>query len=55
MASYLSNGGIANYAGEPGINMSDVNPKTPYTESYNLSFERELSRNIIGRLDMLEI
>jgi hypothetical protein len=50
MSSYLSNGGIANYAGEPGINMSDVNPKTPYTESYNLSFERELSRNMIATI-----
>ncbi|MGB6686646.1 MAG: TonB-dependent receptor [Terracidiphilus sp.] len=48
MSSYLSNGGIANYAGEPGINMSDPNPKTPYTESYNLSFEREVSTNLLA-------
>jgi hypothetical protein len=50
MSSYLSNGGIANYAGEPGINMSDVNPKTPYTESYNLTFERELSKDMIATI-----
>jgi hypothetical protein len=32
----------------PQVNSSDVNIRTPYTQSYNLTVEREMSRNMVA-------
>ena len=48
MGNYLSHGGLGAYASQVGLASSDTNPKTPYTESYNLTLERELSRNLVA-------
>jgi hypothetical protein len=40
--------GAAGLGLNPDINSSQVKIKTPYTESYNLTLERELSRNMVA-------
>jgi hypothetical protein len=50
LTNYLNNGGIGAYAGSPILSMSDSNEKTPYTESYNLTVERQLSSTLIASL-----
>jgi hypothetical protein len=50
MGNYINNGGIAAFAGQTGLASSDPNPKTPYTESYNFTFERQLSKDIVASL-----
>jgi hypothetical protein len=50
MSAYLNNGGLSAFAGQTQISISDSNPKTPYTESYNLTFERQLSSNLIASI-----
>ncbi len=45
---YFANGGIGAYAGSSGIAMSDTNIKTPYTQSYNLTIERQVSKNMVA-------
>jgi hypothetical protein len=47
---YFANGGLSKYGGSSGIAMSDSNIKTPYTQSYNLTVEREISRNMVATL-----
>jgi hypothetical protein len=46
---YLSNG-LSSYAGTPTINRMPYDIKTPYTMSYNLTFERQIGRNMIATL-----
>jgi hypothetical protein len=50
MGSYLANGGLGAYAGQVGLASSDTNPKTTYTESYNLTFEHEVSNNMVASI-----
>ncbi len=50
MGNYLSHGGLGAYASQVGLASSDLNPKTPYTESYNLTIQRELSKNMVASL-----
>jgi hypothetical protein len=40
--------GAAGLGLNPAVNSSDVNIKTPYTESYNLTVERALSQNMVA-------
>jgi len=40
--------GAAGLGLNPNVNSSDVNIKSPYTQSYNLTVERELSRNMVA-------
>lgn len=47
---YTANGGIAKYAGSSGIAMADSNVKTPYTQSYHLTIERQLTSNIVASI-----
>ena len=46
-SSYLTNG-LANFFSSPSFNSSDVNIKTPYTQSYNLTTEFQLTSNMVG-------
>jgi len=47
---YFANGGLANFASASAIAMSQTNIKTPYTQSFNLTIEREITPTIIGTL-----
>jgi hypothetical protein len=49
LSAYLANG-VKNFFSNPSINASDVNIHTPYTESYNLTVEREFSSNLVAAL-----
>jgi hypothetical protein len=42
--------GAAGLGLNPDVNSSDLNIKTPYTQSYNLTAEYELSRNLVASL-----
>ncbi len=48
MSLYLANGGIGSFANASAISMSDSKVKTTYTEAYNLSVEREVTRNMVA-------
>jgi hypothetical protein len=55
LINYSNNGapsgiapGVASYASGTNINRYNYNIKTPYTESYNLTIERQLSQNMVG-------
>jgi hypothetical protein len=51
MGNYLAqSGGAANIVNGLSFNMSDSFVKTPYTESYNLTFEHALSRNMVATI-----
>ena len=45
---YFQNGGITSFGGSSGISMSDTNIKTPYTQSYNLTVEREITKDMVA-------
>jgi hypothetical protein len=47
-SEYLSN--LSAYAGTPTINRMNYNMKTPYTMSYNLTFERQIGKDMIATL-----
>ncbi len=47
-AGFFDNGGIAAYGGSSGVAMSDTNIKTPYTQSYNLTVEREITKDMVA-------
>jgi hypothetical protein len=47
-SGFLNNGGIAAYGTSSGVAMSDSNIKTPYTQSYNLTVEREVSKDMVA-------
>ena len=47
---YAENGGIGQYAGSSGLAMSDSNIKTPYTQSYHLTIERQLTSNMAATI-----
>jgi hypothetical protein len=50
-SGYLTNGVVnpANASGEAtALAMSDPNVKTPYTQSYNLTVEREITKNMVA-------
>ncbi len=49
LSAYLANG-VSNFFSNPSINSSDVNIHTPYTESYNLTFEHQLSNNLVATI-----
>jgi hypothetical protein len=46
-SSYLSNG-LSNFFSAPSFNSSDVNIKTPYTQSYNLTTEIQLAHDLVA-------
>ena len=49
--NYFNNGGLASYGvGNLGINMADASSKTPYTQSYNLTVQRQLSRSMVASI-----
>jgi hypothetical protein len=50
MSLYLLNGGsLATAAvGQTSFSSSDTNPKNTYTQSYNLTVEREITRNLVA-------
>jgi hypothetical protein len=51
MSLYLNNGGLTTAAvGQTAFSGSDTHPKTTYTQSYNLTLERELSRNMVASI-----
>lgn len=50
MSLYLANGGIGSFANSSGIAMSDTKIKTTYTESYNLTVERQLNKDMVASL-----
>jgi hypothetical protein len=47
---YFANGGIGQYAGSSGLAMSDSNIKTPYTQSYHLTIQQELTPTMIATI-----
>ena len=47
---YFANGGLANFSGASAIAMSQTNVKTPYTQSYNLTIEREIIPSMVATL-----
>jgi hypothetical protein len=47
-SGYLTHGGIIAFAGTPNVNNIDPNVKTPYTQNYNLTVERQFTPNIVG-------
>ena len=47
---YFANGGLANFASASAIAMSQTNIKTPYTQSFNLTIERELMPNLVASI-----
>jgi hypothetical protein len=47
---YFANGGLGAFASASAIAMSQTNIKTPYTQSYNLTIERELMPNMVASL-----
>ncbi len=47
---YFANGGLANFASASAIAMSQTNIKTPYTQSFNLTVERELMPNLVASI-----
>jgi hypothetical protein len=47
---YFANGGLANFASASAIAMSQTNIKTPYTQDYNLTVERELTPNLVASI-----
>ena len=51
MSLYLANGGLASSAvGQTGFAGGDTHPKTTYTQSYNLTFEREVTKDIVASI-----
>ncbi|MGA7339460.1 MAG: TonB-dependent receptor, partial [Terracidiphilus sp.] len=50
MGNFISaaNGDIANLVNGTSFNMEDTTVHTPYTMSYNVTFERELSTNLVA-------
>ena len=49
MSLYLANGSLSTAAvGQTSFSSSDTNPKTTYTQSYNLTVEREITRNLVA-------
>lgn len=49
-SSYLSGGGLIDRIATPSFAGSQPNIKNPYTESYNLSFQRALTDNLVATL-----
>ena len=47
---YFANGGIGQYAGSSGLAMSDSNVKTPYTQSYHLTIQRQITPNMVASI-----
>ncbi|MEO6804052.1 MAG: carboxypeptidase-like regulatory domain-containing protein [Granulicella sp.] len=49
-SSYLSGGGLIDRIATPSFAGSQPNIKNPYTESYNLSFQRALTNDLVATL-----
>ncbi|MFZ0301711.1 MAG: TonB-dependent receptor [Terracidiphilus sp.] len=49
-SQYFANGGIGAYGGSSGIAMSDTRIKTPYTQSFNLTVERQVSKDMVATI-----
>ncbi len=45
-ATFLGNGGLANFVGTPSLNGIANNNKNPYTDQFNLNFEHMFARNL---------
>jgi hypothetical protein len=45
---YFAHGGLGDYGGSSGIAMSDSNIKTPYSQAFNLTIEREITKNMVA-------
>lgn len=43
-------GGLQNSASFPGFHATDLNPKTPYTMDYNLSFQSAFSNSLVATI-----
>ncbi len=50
LEDYFTNGGLIAFAGSPEVYAVDQHIKTPYTQSYNLSVERQLSRDMVATI-----
>jgi hypothetical protein len=48
--NYFQHGGLIAFAGSPEVYAVDQKIKTPYTQSYNLSIERQLSRDMVASI-----
>jgi hypothetical protein len=48
VSNYTLHGGYANFGSSSALAMSDSNVKTPYTQSFNLTIERELTPTLIA-------
>ena len=46
--NYFENGGLGSFGSSSAIAMSDSNVKTPYTQSYNVTIERELTPSLVA-------
>jgi hypothetical protein len=47
-AGYFAHGGLSQFGGTSGIALSQSNIKTPYTQSYNLTVEREINKDMVA-------
>jgi hypothetical protein len=45
---YFANGGLGAFGGTSGIALSQSSIKTPYTQSYNLTVEREITKDMVA-------
>jgi hypothetical protein len=45
---YFAAGGLSAFGASSGIAMSDQHIKTPYTQSYHLTVEREITKNMVA-------
>jgi hypothetical protein len=45
---YFANGGLGQFGSSSAIAMSDSKIKTPYTQSYNLTVEREITKDMVA-------
>jgi hypothetical protein len=47
---FLANGGLANAAGTPSLNGITNNLRTPYTQQFNLTFQREIGQGMTASI-----
>ena len=48
--TFLANGGLSNFVGTPSLNGIANNLHTPYTQQFNLNFQRQLSRSVTASI-----
>ena len=47
---YFANGGLGDFASASAISMAQSNPKTPYTQDFNLTIEREITPTLVATI-----